>query len=118
VESIKEIPTLIFEGPLDQISKNDIKSRLESEFGCHVSKVTIDRNRMRAVVEFGSEEDLKNIISSNTQNEIRVRGKTVRIGVILYNRFSYYSLFLFDLLYNDSYFLFDDKVEIVVTINK
>jgi hypothetical protein len=93
VEEMNEIPTLILEGPLDQISENDIESRLESEFGCHVSKVTMDRNQMRSFVEFGSEEDLKKIVSSNTQNEIKIRGKTVRLDVILHYHFSYHSFF-------------------------
>jgi hypothetical protein len=109
---------LTLEGPLDQISENDIKYLLELVFGCHVSKVSMDRNQMRSVVEFVSEEDLKRIVSLNTQNEIKIRGKTVRIDVILHYHFSYYSLFLFDLLCNDSYFLFDGEVEIVVTINE
>jgi hypothetical protein len=91
--------SLILEGPLDQIAEEDIKSVIDISFGCHVSKVTINRNRVRAVVELGSEEESKKMSSLNTQNEIKIRGKTVRIKISLQKSLSFFNVLVLYLIF-------------------
>jgi hypothetical protein len=71
-------PILKLEGPFDQISEQDIRTRLESEFNCHITKVKIDESLKLATVELATSEELKIFEGDRQTNTIKIRGNVVR----------------------------------------